>query len=96
MGSVDLDPSGFSGTLDDITDGSTYKKISITEADRLATCNEDAEENPVNLAALDSTAADKLALTIITDPIATEHKVETIQRKASGEINFIFNDTPES
>ena len=48
-------------SLDDIPDGSTYQKIAVTEATRLSSCDENAEVNPANLAALDSTASDKLA-----------------------------------
>ena len=47
--------------LDDIPDGSTYKKIAATEATRLEGCDENAEVNPADLAALDSTASAKLA-----------------------------------
>lgn len=119
MGSVDIDPTGFSGTLDDIDDGSTYKKMSATEQTKLTGIEEgadvnvgeefttteqtklsgiadNAEVNPADLAELDSTAADKLAITVTTAPTVGQHKVETIQRKPTGEINFIFNDTPES
>ncbi len=96
MGSVDLDPSGFSGTLDDISDGSTYKKLLATERTKLTGIDAGAEVNPADLADLDVTAANKLATTIVTAPTTGQHKVETIQRKPDETINFTFNDTPES
>ena len=46
--------------LDDIPDGSTYKKMSTTEQSKLTGIAEGAEVNPADLAALDSAADSKL------------------------------------
>ncbi len=42
MGSVDIDPTGFSGTLDDITDGTTYKRMLATEQTKLGGVEDNA------------------------------------------------------
>lgn len=47
--------------LDDIPDGTTYKRISGTEQSKLGGIEAGAEVNPTDLADLDSTAATKLS-----------------------------------
>ena len=75
-------------SLDDIPDGSTYAKVTITEASRLAGCDENAEVNPTGIQ-MQSTIlalADADRVLIGSEPGVGEKKVYSVHINSSGNI----------
>ena len=99
-----LDPTGFSGTLDDITDGTTYKKMSATEQSKLsgiednATADQTGDEmvTAINGGTSAITREDALSqadLKIVkTNPAGGEFEVRNIHRDADGNIQVEWDD----
>ena len=74
--------------LDDIPDGTTYQKISVTEATRLEGCDENAEVNPTGLQMQTAIVglADADRVLVGSEPTSGKKKVYGIHIDASGYI----------
>jgi hypothetical protein len=106
--SFQLDPSGFSGTLDDIPDGASYVRMSTSEASKLAGIEDGAEANPSDdeiVASINSatdpitraSALDQNSLNIVkTNPTVGEFYVKNIHRTSDGKLDIEYDDVAKS
>ena len=83
--------------LDSIPDGATYQKIAITEAARLASCDENAEVNPSGLEMQSAIVglADGDRVLVGSEPQSGEKKVYGIHFNAAGNTEYDREDTAE-
>lgn len=98
MGKVYLDPSGFAGTLDDISDGSTYKKMSATEQTKLSGIEDNASADQTGAEIRDAilALADAERKIIVSNPTSGQKATFRIAEHNDGTIEFDNSDTPES
>lgn len=93
--------------LDDLADGTTYKRMSATEQSKLGAVEENATADQTGdemVSAINSgtaaiTREDALSqddLKIVkTSPVSGEFYVKNIQRDSSGKLDVEYDDTPE-
>jgi len=84
--------------LDDIPDGSTYKKMSSTEQDKLTNveANATADQTGLEMQASIVALADADRVLVGSEPASGEKKVYGVHINAAGNIETDQDTTPES
>jgi len=97
MGKVYLDPTGFSGTLDDIDDGTTYKRMSATEQTKLGSVEDSATADQTGAEVRDLIVglADADRKIVVSSPTTGQKATFRIAEHTDGTMEFDNSDTPE-
>lgn len=84
-------------TQDDLPDGTTAKQYSATEQTKLAGVEEGAKGDQDGAEIRDLVVAlDPLERKlVVTTPASGEHKITSVERNATGEFAYKYNDVPE-